>query len=347
MKRMFLSALLICLSVVSFTQTMTQQQILDVINRSKEVNQKNGVVDPNRIKTGQVLTFRFQDGTEKEIIVETGDSQWSILEDKLPSLIQKHGPVVPYSDTVAKKAESLPVSPVTTDSKGNGFPLLWVLVVIGAVCLIAYLLHRKSNERVKSDPVTSGPAMRRDGVSDSEAYSYASQVAARTFNSPQFTVTNVERGTLSGTNVSVYYAGKATPERKTFTNITAYRGTIQREGTQEYVYFLQGCGNDVRVGNYLTGSNIQFIPEVGHVVPVPTPATDTNLAPSTEEAGLSHAAAHLSKAVLPLVQALVPKTWGKVLIETEGARFEMNFGENKAEPKHEKKEELAASIDAK
>ena len=143
--------------------------------------------------------------------------------------------------------------------------------------LIGIALYlRKRNLNAKKDPVRSGPAM-RNPVTDEDAFNYTTQVAQRQFNNPNLQVREVQRGTLSGRNLEVFYAGQATPQRRTFTSQPAYRGVVNLNGADQFVYFLQGYGNDVRMGNFFQGQNIQFI--VNTEAPVLRSETSTAVEP--------------------------------------------------------------------
>lgn len=272
-----LSILAVCITLASLCQELSEAEIARVINMSKEANFiNNGVIDPDKIQIGQTLTFRFQDGTEKRITVEKGDSQWKILKDKIGNLIIAHGQVVPFpKDQAAVEQELTPALPY---SAKTDWALLWILlasVSLIAVAIWISRLVRKHKMEAKKDPVTSGPAMRPGGITDENALAYATQVASRQFNNPNLQVREVQKGMLSGENLEVFYAGDVTPQRRTFINQPAYRGIVSINGTDQFVYFLQGCGNDVRVGNFFRGENLQFIVDAQATVLRPTPATTT------------------------------------------------------------------------
>ena len=45
-------------------------------------------------------------------------------------------------------------------------------------------------------------------------------------------------------------------------NVPAYAGEILVNGKEQNIYFLQGCGNDGRNGDYFSGAELVFTPEV-------------------------------------------------------------------------------------
>lgn len=323
-----LSILAVCISLASICQKqLSPAEIARVINMSKEANLSNGVMDPDKIQIGQTLTFLFQDGTEKSITAERGDSQWKILKSKISALIASYGPVVPFPKNPPPNVKPSEKNPVSASTDGTnwynlGVPLL-IAAIIGFIALIFYLANKYKQE-AKKDPVTSGPAMRPGGITDENALAYATQVASRQFNNPNLQVREVQRGMLSGKNLEVFYAGNVTPQRRTFTNQPAYRGIVNLNGTDQFVYFLQGCGNDVRVGNYFTGQNIQFNANVTAPVLRPTPATT-----ATEQSTPAQETQPIMQMVNVMVKALKDKASGKMTItNVDGVKVEMFFSTN-------------------
>lgn len=273
-----LSILAVCITLASICQELSPAEIANTINKSKEANLSNGIIDPNKIQIGQTLTFLFQDGTQKIITVENGDSQWKILKSKISALINAHGPVIQFpKDQTPADAEAKKIPPPISEGALIMSPGMVLLILISLALIALFFAVRqglkKKSDEAKKDPVTSGPAMRRNGLTDENAFAYTNEVANRQFNNPNLQVREVQRGMLSGNNLEVFYAGNVTPQRRTFTNQSAYRGIVNINGTDQYVYFLQGCGNDVRMGNYFTGQNIQFIADATAPVLRPQPTT--------------------------------------------------------------------------
>lgn len=238
-------------------KNLQNQEIALIINMSKQANlEKNGILNPDKIYPGQTLTFKFSNGIVKDYAVEKGHSQWKLVSSVLKDA-SAYGSVVDYNDTSGEDSprpgQQIQPQPI--------IPLWLIALMIGAFFTALFVLFLK-RLGVREDPVTSGPAIREGGVTDDQAHDYANEVAARQFNVPNLQVTNVMRGRISGNNVAVFYAGQATPQRKTFSNVVGYRGIVTVDGIEQFVYFLQGCGNDVRIGNYFSGEQIQFIPEV-------------------------------------------------------------------------------------
>lgn len=237
--------------------TTQSSEIARIINMSKQANlEKNGILNPDKIYPGQMLTFKFSNDTVRNYIVKSGYSQWKLVGEVLHDA-KSYGPVKDYSDN-----DNYVVPTLLSSTSGFPWvPLILILLGLAAILLFVAAALTNYNNR-DQNPVTSGPAMQMGGVTDEQARAYASEVAARQFNIPNLQVTNVTRGRISGNNVAVFYAGQATPQRRTFSNIVGYRGIVTVHGIEQFVYFLQGCGNDVRVGNYFSGEQIQFVPEV-------------------------------------------------------------------------------------
>jgi|JI10StandDraft_1071094.scaffolds.fasta_scaffold234916_2 hypothetical protein len=252
--------------------TTQSSEIARIINMSKQANlEKNGILNPDKIYPGQTLTFKFSNGIVKDYAVEKGHSQWRLVSSVLKDA-SAYGSVVDYNDTSGEDSprpgQQIQPQPV--------IPFWLVALIVGVFLTALLILFFKRFLNRRKDPVTSGLAIREGGVTDEQARAYASEVAARQFNVPNLQVTNVTRGRISGNNVAVFYAGQATPQRRTFSNIVGYRGIVTVKKNEQFVYFLQGCGNDVRVGNYFTGGDIQFIPEtIIHDQIVDTATTST------------------------------------------------------------------------
>jgi hypothetical protein len=221
---------------------------------------------------GDKVTYRLQNGESISFVAELGDNYWVLGKKALVyQNMNPKNPIVgpgeikqPVSDS--KKDEAVVAPGAPNENKSGGIP--WWVWVIAAVLLLGFggafveaQQAKRNKKEAAKDPVTSGNPMRRNGVTDEQAPAYMQEVANRQFNRPGLNVTNITRGRLSGENLEVYYAGQLNPERRTFNDFPAYRGQVNINGHEQFVYFLQGCGNDVRMGNYFSGQNIRFIPE--------------------------------------------------------------------------------------
>ncbi len=251
----------------------TNQQIVDILNMSAELNGAMDIygLDHQTLLVGDKVTYRLQNGETTSFTAELGDNYWVLGKKALiyQSMNPKNPIVGPGEIKVpadsTKKDEAV-VPPVAAESKSGGIPWwVWViaaLLVLGFGDAILKAQQAKRNKKEASkDPVTSGNPMRRNGVTDEQAPAYMQEVVARQFNTPGLSVTNITRGRLSGENLEVFYSGQLRPERRTFQDFPAYRGQVNINGQEQFVYFLQGCGNDVRMGNYFSGQNIRFVPE--------------------------------------------------------------------------------------
>jgi hypothetical protein len=344
------SLLLIAVSIYSFTFAQkntggilqNEQEIAGIIFKSKELNkQQAGVLDPNLIYPGQTLHFIFTDGDEVAFPVVTGDNQWSIV--KRIKLMEKiHGEAVDYPIVEEKEKEKV-VAATPPVSKDNSSLLFWILAALAllSLLLIAIRKSRKNKEEARQDPITSGPPMRSGGVSDAEAYQYAREVAARRFNSPNFTVTAIESGMLSGKNLKIYYQGEPTPKRRTFANQPAYRGTVNIDEREEFIYFLQPCGNDARIGNFFNGSEITFVPNPAQSEILRNAAT-----PALQEAAQEtkteevHSGFNMSDVVAKLAETLKDKKQGSISIEDGERKITMEFSEGLVIPKNGQAKEI-------
>ena len=101
-------------------------------------------------------------------------------------------------------------------------------------------------------------------------------VAQSRFPGAQIVIKNIRRGWLSGWAQVFYAEGKT--KRLKLKDVAAYAGEAMINGREQTIYFLQGCGNDARGGNYMTG-DLEFRPEVvvnqdGSESPIPSEGVD-------------------------------------------------------------------------
>ena len=256
MKKAFLfSVVAFLLALATFGQ-MTNGDILRMIQMSKEYNQQ--VVNPNIIFPGQTLTYQFMDGSIVSVEVESGDSQWTIVRDKISKLEIKHGPVVEPTPVVSEKP--VVVEEVPSEKEGDLSWLFWVFLALGLLFYAYLFYYSLSFQRI--DPVTAGTPQVKGGVDDAGAYSRMREIAENRFPGSTLYIKNIRRGTLSGKAV-VFYQGQEKSKRIYLHNVSAYAGEIiMVNGNEQTIYFLQGCGNDARRGDYFLGNKLSFVSEV-------------------------------------------------------------------------------------
>ena len=283
MKKVILTVLLLVCTSLAFSQ-MTNTEIMKMISRSKEANLKEGVTNPNLILPGQTLTFLFEDGKEVHLTVEPGDNQWSIVKSKLIYWQSVHGPVVNYPQPINPPDTThqvRPIAPVVTHSSVDwGVVLMWIVFCLAIAVAIVMAIIWKYYKRV--NPVTAGPPQVPGGVSDANARQRMQSIASTRYPGANIVIKNIRRGKLSG-KANVFYANKKRPKKIRLNNAFAYAGEITVNGFLETIYFLQGCGNDARMGNYMSGSELVFTPDVAinqdgsesPIVPAPTVAPVT------------------------------------------------------------------------
>lgn len=164
-------------------------------------------------------------------------------------------PQVINKDSVSGGVILPPPGPTGSDTDWSW--LWWLLEILFILSLIFWISYQKDLKNLK-DPVNSGPAQVEGGVDDEHAAQRAHNIATSQGLDP-LRVTNIQRGRFFG-KAKVCYADKPNGTYKRFSGEVGYRGTILRaNGIEEVVYFLQGCGNDVRRGQYMTGIN--FVPD--------------------------------------------------------------------------------------
>lgn len=317
MKRMLFALGCALFSLSAVAQTLSDKQIADVIMMSKEANMANGIKDPNKIYVGQKLTFLFADGQEHSIIVEKGDSQWKILETKIAALVQDHGQVVPFKEppVVEKTPEQQQVTPpLLTENTTPWYATTWFLILMGIIALAAILILA-NNLYTKRDPGTSGRPVQPGGVSAANASEYMQQFY------PGLTIRNITKGRLSGKNMLISYAGNPSGQRRTFKNEPAFRGTITRNNQEEFIYFLEICGNRARQGNFFTGNDVTFVADVEQPASLQAATTPT-VQPATTAAT---ATTDLSTIISAITEPLKDKDNGKLKVEMAEVKIEMEF----------------------
>jgi len=244
--------LLVCTSLV-FSQ-MTNTEIMNVILKSKELNYD--VTNPDLIYPGQILTFFFEDGYNYQIEVAPGDTQWEIVSEIL-SYQSEHGSVIDY-DPIKPQPKQIDSSIMEPFPWWWSFPWGWLLLALAILAIAIKLLQILYKER-RQNPVTAGTPQVNGGVRNNEAYSRMNQVAQNRFPGSQIVIKNIRRGWLSGW-AQVFYANDKTKRLK-LKDVAAYAGEVTINGREQTIYFLQGCGNDARGGNYMTG-DLEFRSDV-------------------------------------------------------------------------------------
>ena len=263
--------LLVCTSLAS--SQMTNIEISNMISRSKEANLKSGVFNPNLVFPGQNLTFLFTNGIEKSILVVKGDNQWTIVRDKISKMEKQNGPVVNYPELVPPVRVTV-VQP--SEPELTPFPW-WSLIGLIFLALFIYFVYRLFSDRYRNiDPVNAGEPQVEGGITDSIAHNRMSELAAQQFPGATLIIKNIRRGLLSGP-ADIFYAGSEKPKKINLKDVHAYAGEISVNGHIQTIYFLQGCGNDARMGNLMSGEGLTFIPDViinedGSVTQILTPA---------------------------------------------------------------------------
>ena len=263
---------------LAFSQQMSDTEIMNMISRSKEYNQQHaGVTNPDKILPGQKLTYLFKEGSdivEASVIVDPGENQWTIVRDKLSKLVEEHGPVVDYDYVIVDSIYETVVDEAISVSKIKGGNTWLALVVfLGLIFLFVGFLYFM-NRRRNVDPTTAGVPQVPGGVNDSKAYTRMTELSQERFPGARLEIKNIRRGFLSGL-ADVFYEGNK--KRKIRLNkVHAYAGEILVNGVEETIYFLQGCGNDARKGDYFRGQDLVFEPKVtvnqdGSTIPICIP----------------------------------------------------------------------------
>lgn len=182
-----------------------------------------------------------------------------------------------------KNGASIPPAPIDF---GNGDEIakwFWIIVLTLAFLFILYKILSARRKNKESDPVGSGQPQVEGGVDEAHALQRVQTIANANGINP-LRVTNIQLGRFYG-RARVFYADKPLGMMKRFDGEIGYRGIVLRtNGEEQTIYFLQGCGNDARVGNFMTG--IRFVANetqptefVNHntenQIPIEVPTTET------------------------------------------------------------------------
>lgn len=272
---------LLLVSTVAFSQ-MTNTEIYQIIQKSREANLANGVLDPNDIWPGQTLTFDFLDGYLYKIEVQKGDVQWNLVKE-IDELINQHGPIVSHDTAIQQQITPVPVpEPIEWHWWDSALNIGLLLALFCALVILAKLMHIRYRNR-RRNPVTAGIPQVSGGVRNANAYSRMQEVAQNRYPGAQIEIKNIRRGWLSGL-ANVFYAdGKS--KKLQLKDVAAYAGEARINGREQTIYFLQGCGNDARQGNYMAG-DLEFRPDVvinqdGSESPLPEETTKEELITET------------------------------------------------------------------
>jgi hypothetical protein len=169
-----------------------------------------------------------------------------------------------------KIATPVPVSPVSP-AKSGGL-LNWLLLLVAIVLLCAFIAYT----RMKKNPITAGPSMCQNGVTD--------QTVAQQFRinrvwpeivppSHYIEIKSIEKGLLFGL-VRVKY-GDNSSRYMILSGEIGYRALVRQGDDDPWneEFMLQGCGNDLRAGTrYILGIGFRFIPTAPVVEKTPQPA---------------------------------------------------------------------------
>lgn len=239
--------------LLAFTATFSfgfnpETRVANMVEKAKPVNKMAGIQDLNRIWPGQIVWVPVE--------VKPGDTYWWICRDIA---------YPPYYSEPQAQSEPTKISATPVLIEDEPVSLWGYLHRIGLILLIVFLLvmiskmiynYLKSQKDKKQDPVTAGPAQVPGGVNDQNAHNRMIQIALQRFPGARINIQNIRRGTLSGRALIHYAEGK--PKKLNLNNVIAYAGEVMVNNQLETIYFLQGCGNDARQGNYMSGNELVF-----------------------------------------------------------------------------------------
>ncbi len=283
-------------------KTVSEQEVWNVIMKSKQANALHGISNPNQILPGQVLSFRFSDGFDTTYIVEPGDFQCRIVRRMLETMPSVHGLVVNYDDTLGqttpeRKKEVVIVKPVVrSEHDGTFFGVPWYgwLIILVVLVILSYVMwnekiafdrrQRELAER-RNNPATAGPAMYSSGITEDNAHNIMMQNAHRQYPMHNVRIERIERGTLDSHGVRKEVGYLDHPRQMVLNNIPGIRATVFVDDATEpsYVFSILQCGNDIRMGAGIANDGITFTP-TPNVQPMYTaPVQEQAQQPTTSE----------------------------------------------------------------
>lgn len=256
MKKVFLLLVLaILFANFSFGESR-ETKIANSIEQARYVNFiMSGIKDPNKIQPGQIIFV--------PIPVKKGDNEWLIFDKVLP---WNFPDTTFYKDSIPATPKAINGSNDQPNQKGimefiQKLPWwAWGLLLLFVFGLISAILQNESEKKRNVDPITAGDPQVPGGVDDQNAYGRMAGLAKSRFPSATLAIRNIRRGHLSGLGEIFYADGKS--KNINLKDVPAYAGEILVNGKEQTIYFLQGCGNDARSGNFMSGKEFTFNPDV-------------------------------------------------------------------------------------
>lgn len=258
-KLVFCFVLLLVIVFANFSFGQSSYENCRAAQTTQRIVKMNRLANPDVIFPNQELMLPVP-GLSYPVYydVTPGDCLWWISKrvnrgDFSP--VQRIEPAKPVVEENPQNADS---QLKVIDFIRNNF--WWLIIALVVVTFIVYKIV--TEEQTKDiDPVTAGTPQVPGGVNDHNAYNRMSELAIARFPSATLVIKNIRRGHISGAG-EIYYAGSAKPKKINMNNIPAYAGEILVNSKEQTIYFLQGCGNDARQGNFMYGDKFVFTPDV-------------------------------------------------------------------------------------
>lgn len=253
-----------------WTPTREETEAANLWNRSEPLNRELLKWNRGYIYPGDLMIFAYPEvGDELYRQVEKGDYPLGMSMDIIRTKPQKEN----YGYSGGENSNAVGANDNNEEPAAfaefwedlKSLPMWpWILLLIAAGIAIMMGKEQKAkkvNSERNSDPVKAGPAQVEGGVNDQSAHFQMKEKAERLFPSATLVITNIRRGHLSGPG-EIFYAGSDKPKEIILENVPAYSGEILVNGKEQTIYFLQGCGNDARSGNFMSGKEFTFTPDV-------------------------------------------------------------------------------------
>jgi hypothetical protein len=232
--------------IIILDQAM-QTKIANTIERSRSINELNGIMNPDSIYPGQNVRFILENGEIYDHQVLPLETETGILLEFYEWQEKPFRNVVTFTHVPDSGSNS---PDYFLEGKEKSFlgkhPYLLVLFALVALMLL-YVWTRKDKKAV--DPTTAGSPFVEGGVhSQKEAEEHFFQLLAQKYPNSRIKLIDVQPKFLHTTGEGaqrIEYAD-GTHQRHEFRNMPGFQGQVSiDDGEFETEYFLEKCGNPV------------------------------------------------------------------------------------------------------
>jgi hypothetical protein len=308
---------------------LSNQQVADIMKRSKEVNLANGVPDINKVSPGWRLYFVFPDNFVYSDTVAKNSNWWNTAKINLGPLAAQHGGLPKmYTDTVTETVAITEPKPFGIPAETTAwYETRWGIFAIIAtlVLLFALLRNRKQiayylTKRQERDLATDHPIL-PGGMTDENTHTHMRYLAERRGVT---LLGDIVKGRVTTTRkIKVGFSNG--PDKIMLNDEVVYRSRARRQnGTETNLYGILRCGND---GCELDERYVIFTPDL-----VQSPALQTANQPVEETTATNEqlpvfngSAVDLANVITAIVAPMNGKDNGKLAFKFGEIKIEMEF----------------------